>query len=738
MRIRRRRPHLAASFEELLERAYGAPDPLALRPASAAELLLERYYGHEPSRRRTGDHASRCTLHVGCDDASHVLRQPRPGRVAILPPAPRLPPTPDAPPSARMMPAVAPSVAFPVAPPVSRAVTPLAPTAEPSAPLAEPLPRPSSPPMPVAAQPLPGGEPASPLAETSVASSLVSRQQTLGKDIAASDDDFIADMKSILEGSGAYDKDRKRVVPRGQEQARAAPYNGVGDGGDGQRIFDRIAKSMRHAGAYDLGDVELENRFTDFDRIEDLKGRVKRPGRKPRSARRAESAASPGAPTVDSKDFIEDLEAIQKQSVGTAEAMRDEAIRIANAMKPELSNPASIPAGYSAPLYNTGEHARTAGDLFQDQILVGKPPGVLFSYGDLVTMADLFESAQQLTEEDAGLLTVIKGLIREEVAGGSVSTERWMKATRDRYLPLAERNFRHFSPNLFFESRKLSRSLLDHNHKQTWEEHHQRAITAARSAPVDLSRTKTSQANNWPLVINAFGDHFLTDAFAAGHVVNKQEIAELFKSRFFANGKLNAEGAGFFDKVAKEAWHGKVAEKFTALETFEPHDAWWNIVDWNPNINSASRFATVLKGVAEKAPDKVANLAVKAVHDHYNKVGLEVVNDAGQGPWKLTGDSHMTEETRRIIETAVRESAAHITDSAIIAGASMPFADCFQRVWKYVPRLTPESTRTLQLFVQGFIAPGHPVLVGKAAALINEEVDTLIQQLIAAHALKPA
>ena len=59
--------------------------------------------------------------------------------------------------------------------------------------------------------------------------------------------------------------------------------------------------------------------------------------------------------------------------------------------------------------------------MYKDQILVGKPPGVLFSYGDLVTMADLFDSAKQMMEEDAGMLDSIKSLIREEVAGGSVS-----------------------------------------------------------------------------------------------------------------------------------------------------------------------------------------------------------------------------------------------------------------------------------------------------------------------------
>src|SRR5262249_55035417 len=146
-----------------------------------------------------------------------------------------------------------------------------------------------------------------------------------------------------------------------------------------------------------------------------------------------------------------------------------------------------------------------------------------------------------------------------------------------------------------------------------------------------------------PLTISAFGDHFLTDAFAAGHIISKEMVIEYFKSMFYTGAKLKSEGNKFFDKVAEKAWHGPVAQKFQKLETAEPYDAWWNVVNWHPDIKNAERFAAVLKGAAEKEPQKIGNMAIKAIHDVLNRDGIDVVNSAGSPPWKLTGDGHLTQ-----------------------------------------------------------------------------------------------
>jgi hypothetical protein len=53
------------------------------------------------------------------------------------------------------------------------------------------------------------------------------------------------------------------------QQSLRSPRAPVGD--DAHAIFDRIAQSMEYANAFDVGTVELQKRFEDFDRIDDLK-----------------------------------------------------------------------------------------------------------------------------------------------------------------------------------------------------------------------------------------------------------------------------------------------------------------------------------------------------------------------------------------------------------------------------------------------------------------------------------
>src|SRR5439155_2352814 len=118
--------------------------------------------------------------------------------------------------------------------------------------------------------------------------------------------------------------------------------------------------------------------------------------------------------------------------------------------------------------------------------------------------------------------------------------------------------------------------------------------------------------------------------------------ANYFKHNFLSGGRLTAPGNAFFDRVAERAFVGAVRDKFSRLETAErPH--WY--VPFHPNINSASRFATLLKMSCEAKPDRVANLAVKALHDYLNTNGIEVTNDAGDGTWQLTGARHLTAQT---------------------------------------------------------------------------------------------
>ena len=729
--MRTRKPEVA-SFDELLATRYGQPETRLLRSTATMPALLADYYGALPvlpAPLPTAAESRVLSTHV--DDARATLVQRRLAR-----PAARMASLPSAQP-AFYEPAPAPKrQAMPAAGDARNGQAPEAPwTAERDA---APCPPTSTGPQnftPVQrlrdGPPNPSGDSSKPM----------------------SDDDLLAEIESIVKGQSVYDPVRRKTVPKSELKDRPrepelqpAPDNPrgaapAGLGGDGQAIFDRIAQSMQYAGAYDLGSVELDNRFADFDRVDGSRGAA---AKDKQTQRRTTSprAEMPVASRVDASDLRADLDSIRQGLAGAGAAA---ASGLAAGRTYSLfSHQNSLPGGFSSPLYATGEHVLAGDALYKDQLLVGRAPGVLFSYGQIIAMADLFGTVNDMIGTDAAALGTIKSLIERSTAyyrhdGSatvSVSDEDWQRATDGRYLRLAEDNYEHFAPNLLFpDPRFASAAARFGDHRQAWQRHHERAIREAQRMAIDPQLQNVSTLPVLPLVINAFGDHFLTDAFASGHVINKAVVGEVFRDAFFKGRSLSPEGRAFFDRVARQAWHGEVAEQFRQLETAERYDAWWNVVRWHPDIKNAERFASVLQAAAEEAPDQVANLAVKAVHDTLNRDGIDVVNDAGSSPWRLTGDGHLTPQTLAVMRQAVAQSAANITDPSILA-SSIELGSYFAKVWSYVPKLTPASQGIVKTLVTSLVNPKSAPFVEAAAALIHEECKTLIQVLIDKHALQ--
>jgi len=558
----------------------------------------------------------------------------------------------------------------------------------------------------------------------------------------ATEDDFIADMQSILTGQKVFDPVTKKTVekdmlgrsqpPAGQNGGNATPAQ---EANNSQAIFDRIAQSMQYANAYDLGTLELENRFSDFDRMHDLQQRSVEEKRS-KNLHRPAKESSPGA-AVDSADFIQDLDTIRKQHFGNAPS---------GPLASSLSVSQSEKDPYSRPFYDTGEHVLMAGDLYQDQLRVGKPPGVLFSYGQIIAMADLYKSVEQMMGAEVAELQELKSLIKRSTEyyqgnkadkSKDVSNKAWEEATNKRFIKLAEDNYEHFSPNLLFKDAASSKIAFRHgNNRSEWERHHKWAIEEAQKMFIAPENANRSFIPEWPLIINAFGDHYLTDAFAAGHLINKEAMISFFNTNFFSGNSLKPEAKVFFNKLATKAFKGKVKEKFSKLETTD-FKFWLHVIPvGHPNITDADRFYEVLIGIAEQAPDQVGNLVVKALHDRLNKSGVEVFNEAGDGEWKLTGDAYLNKENLRIIRKAVQQSVDNIDDPTIYR-SNLNFADYFSKVWKYVPQPTEASRKMLERLMSEYTNPESDALVDAAAEIITEQVDLLIERLIDAKGLRP-
>ena len=254
---------------------------------------------------------------------------------------------------------------------------------------------------------------------------------------------------------------------------------------------------------------------------------------------------------------------------------------------------------------------------------------------------------------------------------------------------------------------------------------------------LDPANQNVSYIPVWPLVINAFGDHFLTDAFASGHLINKELMIAYFRANFFSGSSLTSAGDDFFERVADEAWVSPLSDKFSVLETVDtPVCAFGVCLPWHPNINSKSRFKSLLTAAVEAEPERIANFAVKALHDRLNRDGIEVINAAGDGPWTLYGDGHLDPTTLAIMRKAVQQSVDDINDPSILA--SNPNSGVLlDKVWSYVPRLTTTSGPILKDLVREYTDPNSRTLSTAAAEIIRSQVDSMIKVLLDSGKLQP-
>lgn len=711
-----------AEFDALIGGYYGKSS-LETDPRQRVRDLLSTYYGNPAVAPSGHSQPPSVSLSLGCDDGE-VLPQPVQSRAGS---------------TTGLAGGQAASLDFEeyvidicdAAPPASQRASA---SVRPEQPAPRSAPTEPSQPAPPAAPPAP------PVTTLGTSASL-----------SAAEADIVNDIQSIIRGQKVYEKERE-LVERSTAAStdgggRNAPYAGTsGQPGTGDAIFNRIAQSMQYANAYDLGTVEMENRFAEFDRQEDQRRRAaaKKNGRPATPAAEPPTSATSASGATDTADFVADLDMIKSKPV---------------------------PQAVSRPFYDTGEHVLAGNGLYADMLRVGKGQAVRLSYGQIIAMGDLYDTVEDLLKADPAELNRLKTLIvrntayyegRRRDAKLDVSNDDWDDATQGRYLKLAEGNYEHFSPPSVAMGSGLK--TVHGDNRAQWERYHRRAIEDAQQEYLAQS-AKTSIFFERALIINAFGDHFLTDAFAAGHLVNKEVMIDRFKSAFLGGGGLTAAAEKFFDRVADTAWTGELAAEFSKLETVEyptVHVPWYIAlvpgglplagrdvpVPFHPNIDSASRFASVLKEAAKQQPDRVGNLILKALHDYLNEHGIEATNGAGDGTWMLPGDGTLMVGTGGltpgnlaknlgIMRKAVQQSIDDINSPSIRA-SNLNFQPFFDGVWRYVPVLTSASQKQMAALIRDYSDPASATLVRAAASIVTAQLKSFIKLLIKEHKLKPA
>ena len=133
------------------------------------------------------------------------------------------------------------------------------------------------------------------------------------------------------------------------------------------------------------------------------------------------------------------------------------------------------------------------------------------------------------------------------------------------------------------------------------------------------------------------------------------------------------------------------------------------------------------------------------LHDHLNKVGVEVTNANGDGPWKLFGDGYMdSAKTLPIMRKAVQQSVDNILGPDILVSQAPtgPFSqqdshpDLLARVWKFVPTPTAAGRAQVTKAIDDYTALGSATLLNAAAELLNNQAKLMATELIKRKFLK--
>jgi hypothetical protein len=390
--------------------------------------------------------------------------------------------------------------------------------------------------------------------------------------------------------------------------------------------------------------------------------------------------------------------------------------------------------------YEAGEHAKQ-GDHAAGSKTVKVGTESLTS-GEVNALADLYGSPDDLIKADPAELSAVVALVRRQVAGGSVPEAEWDKATGGRYTKLNLKNSPHFGPrNPALVAPPAGVAAGEDNRSKFLAyfaetvDHAQRAFEPAAQA----DPAKAKELLDHATISAGFAEHYLMDAFSAGHLFNKDDFMAKLKTNLDALPKDKL--AGLFDTVAKGVLADKASKDL--LDKFETVDTHYG---FHPNF---SRDAA-LKGLLEKLyadPDgrqAMYSGLVKVVHDDLSTrdaggglVGVEVENATEK--WVLSGDKTLDKspKTQLIIDQALEQFRQLIAPYRAGHGAPASGAPNADKVTAFFPRPTAASATMIADLITKVTDPARET--GKSLiAILKAELPAVLEQLVARKLIRRA
>jgi hypothetical protein len=358
--------------------------------------------------------------------------------------------------------------------------------------------------------------------------------------------------------------------------------------------------------------------------------------------------------------------------------------------------------------YEAGEHAKFGAMEGEEEkkIIIN---GVEMKYGEMIAMGDFFEKPEDVSKAKKTELESLLVLIqRERDKGiGSVKEEEWIQATGGRYLELAGKNEAHFASA---DEEKFK--VGEQSNKGQWFEYHIKALKLAQNKKM-----------NEALQIDAFGDHFLTDAFSAGHLINKQKLIES------AKGHTEKD----FQKFQVDVADGILKDP-AAARLFEYEANPGALKSWAPM--SPKSLGDVIGRIRYWKADQFYSIFAKAVHDKLNRDilpggggGIEVKNKKGN-KWRLSGDKTLSEspETLKIAREAVSMSRKNIENAQ--GEKNLDYMKLAQSIWDYVPHPTNAGQKIIDDDRSTLTDPTQKATVDAFVKITLDNFDAVLEQLV--------
>jgi hypothetical protein len=415
------------------------------------------------------------------------------------------------------------------------------------------------------------------------------------------------------------------------------------------------------------------------------------------------------------------------------EALLPLAASVGNAAFAGAVAPRGLPTRWIA-RYEAGEHAQMGGT---DIVMVN---GVPIPSGNIIAMGDFYRSPEAMTKAPAAELKALNDLIerdkkaRMHVPGVTAPTDdEIQQATMgrpegERYMDLNKANFSHFAPPKDPAAAAESAKNAQDN-KSAWEKHHRTALdqahknAAPKGAPQVSDPAKPAQGTvpEDAKVTNLFAAHYLTDAFASGHMINKADVMEKAKANWAKVAThWGVPGTNdFTDQVAPMLLKDPaIAAAFKGKQI--------KLIQW-ADVD-ASRISQLLYGMSTDKDTKgdFFNLFARMVHDVLNREGVEVSN--ANKPWKAFGDAHMDSVSLEQGRLAVAASEKNLEDAAAAAG-DLDYAAMFAKVWALVPKPTAAGDAFIQKIVDSVGDAGKKEAREELVRLAREEIPTMVDEL---------